>query len=82
MIADHGFCVIVGRAADYVLRERKNIVRIFIHAPKAYRVKKVIEMYGDTEQEGERVSPAPMPLEAPITKVSLAMNGAMCINMS
>ena len=54
MIADHGSCVIVGRAADYVLRERENIVRIFIHAPKAYRVKKVMEMYGDTEQEGKK----------------------------
>ena len=54
MIADQGSCVIVGRAADYVLRERKNIVRIFIHAPKTYRVKKVMEMYGDTEQEGKK----------------------------
>lgn len=34
MIADMGACVIVGRAADYVLRNRENVVRIFIHAPK------------------------------------------------
>ncbi|MCI9156506.1 MAG: MATE family efflux transporter [Lawsonibacter sp.] len=54
MIADMGACVIVGRAADYVLRNRKNVVRIFIHAPKDYRVKKVMEMYGDTEQEGRK----------------------------
>ena len=54
MIADMGACVIVGRAADYVLRGRDNLVRIFIHAPKDYRVKKVMEMYGDTEQEGRR----------------------------
>ncbi len=54
MIADSGSCVIVGRAADYVLRDRENVVRIFIHAPKEYRVKKVMEMYGDTEQEGRK----------------------------
>ena len=54
MIADQGSCVIVGRAADYVLRGRENIVRVFIHAPKEYRVKKVMEMYGDTAQEGEK----------------------------
>ncbi len=54
MIADSGSCVIVGRAADYVLRNRENVVRIFIHAPKEYRVKKVMEMYGDTEQEGRK----------------------------
>lgn len=54
LIAGQGSCVIIGRAADYVLRNRTDIVRIFIHAPKAYRVKKVMEMYGDTEQEGKK----------------------------
>lgn len=54
MIADMGAFVIIGRAADYVLRDRDNLVRIFIHAPKDYRVKKVMEMYGDTEQEGKK----------------------------
>ena len=54
MIADQGSCIIVGRAADYVLRNRENVVRIFIHAPRSYRVKKVMEMYGDTEQEGKK----------------------------
>lgn len=44
----------MGRASDYVLRGRENIVRVFIHAPKDYRVKKVMEMYGDTAQEGEK----------------------------
>ena len=34
--------------------EIRKIIRIFIHAPKAYRVKKVMEMYGDTEQEGKK----------------------------
>lgn len=53
-IADQGSCVIVGRTADYVLRERENLVRVFLHAPKDYRIKKVMEMYGDTAQEGEK----------------------------
>lgn len=53
-IADSGSCVIVGRAADHVLREHKDVVRIFIHAPKDYRVKKIMEMYGDTEQEARK----------------------------
>ena len=46
-IAKHGSCVIVGRAADYILRNNKNIVRVFITAPEAYRVEKLKEMYGD-----------------------------------
>ena len=53
-IADSGSCVIVGRSADYVLRDYNDVVTIFIHAPKEYRVKKVMEMYGDTEQEATK----------------------------
>lgn len=50
-IADQGSCVIVGRAADYVLREYEDVVRIFIYAPEAYKVKRVMEVYGDTADE-------------------------------
>lgn len=53
-IADAGSCVIVGRSADYVLRNYKNVVRIFITAPKAYRTKKVMEMYGDSQEQAKR----------------------------
>lgn len=49
-IADNGTCVIVGRAADYVLRDYENVVRVFIHAPKEYRVRNIMEMYSDTEE--------------------------------
>ena len=50
-IADQGSCVIVGRAADYVLRDYDDVVRIFIYAPETYRVQKVMEVYGDTREE-------------------------------
>lgn len=50
-IADNGTCVIVGRAADYVLRDYENVVKVFIYAPKDFRVSKVMEMYGDTQTE-------------------------------
>lgn len=53
-IADNGSCVIVGRAADYVLRDYKNIVRIFIYAPEAYRTERVMEVYGDSIGEAKR----------------------------
>lgn len=54
MIAEAGSCVIVGRSADYVLRHKEDLVRIFIYAPKDYRTKKVMEMYGDTWEEGKK----------------------------
>lgn len=49
-IADHGSCVIVGRAADYVLREYADIVRIFIYAPKEIKIQRVMEVYGDSRE--------------------------------
>jgi len=53
-IADNGSCVIVGRAADYVLRDYENVVRIFISAPEEYRVKRIMEVYGDSEEKAKR----------------------------
>ena len=46
-IADNGACVIVGRASDYILRDYKNVINIFIHAPKEFRVKNIMDMYND-----------------------------------
>lgn len=53
-IADSGSCVIVGRAADYVLRDYKELVRIFIYAPEEYKIKRVAEVYGDTAKEARK----------------------------
>ncbi|MCM1102617.1 MAG: cytidylate kinase family protein [Clostridium sp.] len=53
-IADKGSCVIVGRSADHVLRNHSNIVRIFITAPKAYRVEKIMEMYKDSREQAQK----------------------------
>lgn len=53
-IADNGSCVIVGRSADYVLKDYENVFRIFIGAPKEYRIQRVMEVYGDTLQEAKR----------------------------
>lgn len=53
-IADNGSCVIVGRTADYVLREYENVVRVFIYAPKEYRMKRIMKIYGDTKEESKK----------------------------
>ena len=50
-IAENGSCVIVGRASDYVLRDNKNLLRLFIYAPKEYRVSKIMEMYKDSKKD-------------------------------
>lgn len=41
--------VIVGRCADYILRNHKNLVKVFIYADEEFKVKKIMEAYGDDE---------------------------------
>lgn len=53
-IAEGGSCLIVGRAADYVLRDHQDIVRIFIYAPEKYRVERVMQVYGDTLEQAQK----------------------------
>ncbi len=53
-IADNGSCVIVGRAADYVLRDYEDVVRIFIYAPEEYKIKRVMEIYGDSYEDAKK----------------------------
>lgn len=38
-------CVIVGRTADYVLRDVPNTINIFVHAPEAACVSRIIERH-------------------------------------
>lgn len=53
-IADEGSCVIVGRAADYVLRNYEDVVNIFVYAPTEYRVQRVMQVYGDSLEEARK----------------------------
>lgn len=53
MIADRESCVIVGRCADYVLRENKNVVNVFITAPLEDRVKRAVKYYNLDEKKAK-----------------------------
>lgn len=53
-LADRETCVIVGRCADHVLRDRKHVLRVFTHAPMPFCIQKVVELYGVSEKEAER----------------------------
>ena len=45
-IASKESCVIVGRCADYILRDRNNCVNIFIHSDRDIRIKRIMDRYG------------------------------------
>lgn len=44
-VADEGSCVIVGRSADYVLRDHKDLISVFIHASNEFRTERVRQEY-------------------------------------
>ena len=44
-LADKESCIIIGRAADYVLRGRKNVVRVFVFADRYFCINKVLELF-------------------------------------
>ena len=44
-IAKHESCVIVGRCADYVLRDNPNVVKVFICAPLEDKIERAIRYY-------------------------------------
>ena len=53
-IAEEGSCVIVGRAADYILRDHDDVVNIFVYAPDEYKIKRIMEVYGDSLETAKK----------------------------
>ena len=52
-LADQGPCVIVGRNADYILKDREDVLHIFIHADMDYRSDRIVRLYGESEKSPE-----------------------------
>ena len=49
-IADKEPCIIVGRCADYILRDREDCLHVFIHADNQHRAAHILEKYGPTDK--------------------------------
>ncbi|MGN0998276.1 MAG: AAA family ATPase [Faecousia sp.] len=49
-IAEKGPCVIVGRNADYVLKDREDVFHAFIHADMDFRADRIVRLYGNSEK--------------------------------
>ena len=52
-LAEKGPCVIVGRNADYILKDREDCLHTFIHADKAFRADRIVRLYGESEKSPE-----------------------------
>lgn len=53
-LAEKGPCVIVGRCADYILRDKADCLRVFIHADMDFRAKRIVEVYGERDASPEQ----------------------------
>ena len=49
-LAEKGPCVIVGRNADYILKDRKDCFHAFIHADLEFRADRIVRLYGESEK--------------------------------
>ena len=46
-LADKGPCVIVGRCADYILRDREDCLKVFLYADEETKENRIQEIYGE-----------------------------------
>ncbi len=53
-IASKEKCVIVGRCADYILRDREDVLNVFIHADTAFKAKRIVDLYGKMSEQPEK----------------------------
>ena len=53
-LAEKGSCVIVGRCADYILRDKADCLKVFIHACMEKRAERIVKEYGEREETPEQ----------------------------
>lgn len=54
-LAEKGDAIFVGRCADYVLRKRTDLVKVFVHADYAFRVRTISERKSITEDQAKKL---------------------------
>ena len=52
--AEKESCVIVGRCADFILNDRKNVTKVFIYSNMENKVKRATEFYGLDKAKAEK----------------------------
>ena len=47
-------CVIVGRSADYILKDYDGVLNVYISADKEFRKERIVKLYGETDKKPEK----------------------------
>lgn len=53
-LADKESCIIIGRAADYILKDRDDVLSVFIHAPQPFLMEQAAKKHSMSEKELEK----------------------------
>lgn len=53
-IASKGPCVIVGRCADYILKDHADLLKVFIHSDIKTRAERIVNLYGERDISPEK----------------------------
>ncbi len=53
-VADKESCVIIGRCADFILKDRKNVIKVFVYSDMEDKVKRATEIYGFDKSKAEK----------------------------
>jgi len=53
-LADTESCIIVGKCADWILKDRPNVISVYIEAPRAYCRREIMERMGVNEAIADR----------------------------
>ena len=53
-LAEQGPCVIVGRNADYILKDRADALHVYVFADVPYRAERIVRLYGESEKSPEQ----------------------------
>ena len=52
-LAEKEPCVIVGRCADFILQDRTDCLKVFVHADLKFRADRIMRVYGEREKSPE-----------------------------
>lgn len=53
-LAQKNSCIIVGRCADHILRDKADCLRVFIHSSMEHRAERIVKEYGESDKTPEQ----------------------------
>ncbi|MCI9062935.1 cytidylate kinase family protein, partial [Romboutsia sp.] len=53
-VASKESCVIIGRCADFILKDKENVIKVFVYSNMEDKIKRATEIYGFDKQKAEK----------------------------